>query len=367
MNYGILPNLTKDYILKQITQENIFEYYLGISVTTDGLIKCPPVIRAGDKKPTCSFYYSNNGKLRLRDWAGYFWGDCFDVVAYILRVDSKDKKGFGVILDQISRDFKLHKYKDSSYITTGSTFDERDVNTKIKKGKALFQFQPRNWLKQDADFWLAGNINSKLLKIGRVYPVLYAWINKNLVYNFNPKDPCYAYYFAPEDIKFYFPARQTYRFLGNSSYLQGIDLFEPDRFGIITKSYKDVLSMKSFDLQAIAPSSESVPLKQDEWISIKHKCDFYVSLYDFDRQGVIMSNKLRKLYNIQPLFFTTRFPKFSTKHYRAFKGIKDFYDFVKKYGKNATIDLIEDTKDHFNNQLDNHQDYEELDNLKNPF
>lgn len=353
-NLGILPSLTKDFLMSHITQEQIFEKYLGIPVTTDGLVISP--LRARDNTPTCSFYYSSNGKLRFRDWGGYFWGDCYDAVGYLLHVDSKSKKGFGVILDQIARDFKLHKYADT-HVQTGDTFDVREANTKVKR-KTLITFQGRNWTKQDADFWKAGNMTKAGLEEGRVYPCLYVWVNNNLIYNFNPNDPAYAYYFTPNDIKIYFPLRKTYRFIGNTSYLQGIDLLEPDEIGIITKSYKDVLSMRTFNIQAVAPSSESTPVSKEQWFKLKWTCNMWFTLMDFDRQGVVMSNKLRKLYPVQPLFFGSyHFPKFSNKHYKVFKNVKDFYDFTKHYGKDATNQLIDEVKFHFSKELDDYDTY----------
>lgn len=356
MNLGILPNLTKDYILSKITQEQIFEKYLGIPVESNSTTLVRSPLRANDNIPTCSFYYSENGKLRFRDWAGYFWGDCFDAVGYKLYVDSKDKKGFGVILDQIARDFRLHKYSDS-LIDTGSTFDEREANTKVKR-KTIITFKGRIWNKWDADFWKSGNISSKNLEEARVYPCAYIWVNNNLIYNFKPNDPAYAYYFTPNDIKIYFPLRTTYRFIGNTNYLQGIDLLVPDRIGIITKSYKDVLSMRTFNLQAISPSSESTPISPIQWSKLKWTCNHWFTLLDFDRQGVVMTNKLRKLYPVQPLFFGNfHFPKFSNKHYRAFKNVKDFYDFVKIYGKTATTCLIEEATFYFEKEFDDYDEY----------
>lgn len=359
-NLGILPPLTKDYIMSRISQEQIFEKYLGVPVVLDGVIKSP--LRARDDDPSFSFYYSNNGKLRARDWAGYFWGDCFDVVGFILHVDSKDKKGFGVILDQIARDFRLHKYSDRK-IESGDTTDIREANIRVKKITSI-TFQGRNWIKQDADFWKAGNITKAWLEIARVYPALYIWVNNNLIYNFNPKDPAYVYYFTPTDIKVYFPFRTKYRFIGNTSYLQGIDLLEPDMFGIIQKSYKDVISMKTFDLQAVASSSESTPISKDQWFKMKWTCNMWFSLLDFDRQGVVMTNKLRKLYPIQPLFFGNyHFPVFSNTHFKVFKNVKDWFDFVKHYGKEATFDLIGDVTYHFQKEVDNYDQYA-TDNLK---
>lgn len=373
---GILPTLNKDYILSQVSEEQIFEYYLQIKVELGVLLKSPPTIRTGDDDPTFSFKYSDNGKLRARDWAGYFWGDCFDAVAYVLRINSKDKKSFSVILDRIARDFKLHKYSDTYLASTGSTIDARDVSTKIKH-RTTIQFQPRNWNKLDADFWLKGNIGSKMLGVGRVFPCQYVWINSNLVYTYVPKDPAYAYFFNQDNIKVYFPFRDKFRFLSNTSYLQGIDLLETDRIGVITKSYKDVLSMKSFSLQAVAPSSETVPITPAQWFKLQCTCDHWFSLMDFDRTGILMARKLRTLYGIQPLFFNGYKPlnkrldsgesgAFTglklAQSYRGYPTVKDFYNYVDIYGKEKTFQLINETTNLYQNRFDSY-DKEMYDNL----
>lgn len=381
MEYGILESLTKSYILSQITQEQIFEYYLGIKVEVEVLLTTPSVIRPRDSNPTFSFKYSDNGKLRARDWAGYFWGDCFDVVAYVLRVNANDKKSFMVILDQIARDFRLHKYADKITLT-GNTFDPREA-TKIPRGKVLIQFQPRGWDKNiDGKFWLSGNINSKLLEIGRVFPCQYIWLNNNLNYNFNPKDRAYAYYFTPNDIKIYFPDRTKYRFLSNTSYLQGIDLLEPDEFGIITKSYKDVLSLKSFGIQAVAPPSETVPISLADWHILRRTCNHWFTLMDFDRTGILMTRKLRDLYGTRPLFFSNykTLQKLIDKNgefkgnklasnYPSYAGVKDFYDKIKLFGVDSTRLLIDNTRKLYEEEFNNFNKnmYEDLSWIKNNY
>ena len=378
MELGILTPLTKPYILSQITQEQIFEYYLGIKVETEVLLTTPSIIRPKDSNPTFSFKYSDNGKLRARDWAGYFWGDCFDLVAYILRLKADDKKSFNIILDQIARDFRLHKYSSNIKLETGNAFDAREIR-KGSKTKVLIEFQPRGWNKNiDGKFWLAGNIGTKLLDIGRVYPCEYVWINSNVNYRFHPKDPAYAYYFTPSDIKIYFPARKAYRFLTNTNYLQGIDLLQPAEFGIITKSYKDVLSLKSFGIQAVAPSSETVPITVEQWHKLKYTCPHWFTLMDFDRTGILMTRKLRNLYGTRPLFFS----KYNTlqkegefrgtqlaNNFQSFAGVKDFYDKSKLFGVDATRKLIEDVKEMFREEFDNYDKemYENLSWIKNNY
>lgn len=376
---GILPTLDKSYILSQITQEQIFELYFNHKVETGLMLRCPSVIRTNDDNPSFSYYYSVNGKLRGQDFAGYFHGDCFDAVAKALHLNSKDSKSFNLILDRIARDFRLHKYSDKEFINSGMTFDPREA---VKhKSKALIQFKPREWNKIDEDFWWAGNINRKILAKGRVFPCEFIYLNNQLVYTLVPKDPAYAYFFSQNEIKIYFPFRKNYRFLSNSSYLQGKDILEPSEIGIITKSYKDVLSLRSFGISAIAPSSETVPISKEDWDQVKHSCNHWFSLYDFDRTGILMSRKIRNLYGVQPLFFSQYKilqNKLESKageymglklaeNFRSFATVKDFYDYVKGFGKLNAESLIESIRNKYEERFENYEIemYNNLNWLKN--
>ena len=53
--------VTKEMILKKVSQEQLMEHYLGIPVKK-GLFKSP--LRK-DKNPTCSFYWNKNGDLGI--------------------------------------------------------------------------------------------------------------------------------------------------------------------------------------------------------------------------------------------------------------------------------------------------------------
>lgn len=358
MNYGLLPKLTKDYILSKISEEQIFEHYLGIKVQFDTLLIAPSVIRSRDHRPTCSFYYSSNGKLRFRDFAGYFWGDAFDIVAFINRLNSRDKKDFGIILDIIARDFRLHKYEGKIEIASGSTYDVRDTNFKvaIPKKKIKFEIKKREWNQLDARFWIQGNITKRILDRYEIHPAQYIWKNGDLVYTYNTKDPAYVYAFGDGNFKIYFPYRKDWRFLSNCSVLQGFKQIMPDRIGIITKSYKDVASLASFNLQAVAPSSETTLITKDEWFTLKNTCEHWFSLMDYDRTGIIMAKKLRKEYGIHPLFFAKDKYKSLAKNYIDF-GVKDFFEFVTKFGKDETSKLIDNTINKFEKQFERLDQY----------
>ena len=83
-------------------------YYLKIPVnetTCIGSSFCNPFRE--DKHPTCNFYYDDNGKLRLRDFAGdlldrLYNMDVFDVVGKVNNINSNDKQGFKLIQNIIN-------------------------------------------------------------------------------------------------------------------------------------------------------------------------------------------------------------------------------------------------------------------------
>lgn len=358
MKLGVLPALTKDYILKRITQEQIMEKYLNVPVVFGKLIIAPSVIRSKDNNPTCSFYYNDQGRLRFRDLSGAFWGDCFDVVAKAINVNSSGKREFQLILHTIAKDFRIHKYIDITEVNNYNKVTSSFFNSnKKKKLKTIIGVIPRQWNYHDDSYWKKFNITRQLLGVGKVYPAEEIYISKNhldstKVYQYATKDPAYCYFGGKDENgidnwKIYYPLRKKYgdkpRFHSNSSFLQGKHLITCDRIGIITKAYKDVLSFRSIGLQAIAPSAESVLISKDDYFWFKNKFDFVVSCMDYDRAGMRMAQLLRKTYGIPPLMFTNGY-------YNSFNyGAKDFAAYMELKGKDATLKIL---KKLYNNHLE---------------
>lgn len=369
MNFGILPDLTKTYILDRISQEAIMEKYLapyGVTkVQTDRQILSP---FRKENNPSCGFYYNSNGKLRIRDLGGSFWGDCFDVVAWVLKVNANNKKSFQLILHTIAKDFRIHKYVNNKEVTnydiiTKNFFTKR----KTKKPKLIIKVIPRKINYHDVAYWKKFNINELLLNIGRVYFAEEIYISRDnmnytQIYSYSTKDPAYCYYGGKtdniDDWKIYYPFRpkptkkgDKPRFHSNSSFLQGKHLITCGRIGIITKAYKDVLSFRSIGLQAVAPSAESILISQEDYWFMKNKFDFLISCMDYDTAGIRMMKKLYKHYRIQPFMLTNGTN--NTVNY----GVKDFAEQIDKNGVLKTKNLINNI---YKKYL---PDFEELDTL----
>ena len=343
MNLEILPNLSKDYILQFVSQEQIFERYLGVPVEFGTFFNNP--LRT-DRNPTCSFKWSGN-KLRMKDWSGYFWGDCFDLVGLIEGFgtpDKLDKKAFMTVLERIAKDFSLHKF-------AGSDISPVRISRPIPTGELAnsifykFEVYPRTWDKIDAKFWLPHGIYRDALAYFNVHPVQELWINDRQDYVHVDNDPAYAYYWGKDEkhrdlFKIYFPLRKKVRFKMNCNVVEGLNKITPGEICIITKSYKDVMAIKclthdKYDINAIAPPSEShlMPKKAIEKVWADYK--YVASLMDFDYAGRNMAWRLKATYNISPLFLTNG--KTNTKNY----GSKDFSAYVKDNPREKVAELLE--------------------------
>lgn len=331
--------LTKQLILSKVSQVTIFSTYLNLSdklvqycIDTGELI-CSPI--RDDIHPTCGFRYDNKGKLKFKDFAGYFWGDCFDVVAYVMSIiykksyDVSDKKDFIKILRHITFTFKDIFYGQEKDINLVN-----EINTAIgaiKHQKQIIELVVRTWNEYDKEYWNKIGVPLQFLNVNFIYPVEQYYINRKInpepKYFYNINDPCYGYCLGKDrsgiyNIKLYFPNREksVTRFITNCNHLEGIYNLDKTNYDIIviTKSTKDRLSLGATLIRlsslygelnkscigVINVPHETYRLRQNEydWLSGKlNKDGKIVSLMDNDITGKCEAIWLRDNYNIIPL------------------------------------------------------------------
>lgn len=267
MGVKINFKLTKDYILSKVDQITIFSTYfnLPIEIINDcinkgTLIKSP--LRY-DEHPTCGFKYNNKGKLKFRDFGGYFWGDCFDAVAFIIsnmenykNLDINKKEDFVKVLRHITFTFKNIFYGNEKDPLINESIKET-IN-KIKKQKPIIELVVREWNDIDIKYWKQFNIDLQTLNINFIYPIDQFYINRKInpepKYYYSEKDICYGYFLGRDrdninSIKIYFPNRDksNTRFITNCNHLEGIYQLDKNDYDIIiiTKSTKDRVSIYS--------------------------------------------------------------------------------------------------------------------------
>ena len=127
------------------------------------------------------------------------------------------------------------------------------------------------------------------------------------------------------------PTKRKYRFLSNwhSTLIQGSkQLPKSGDVLVITKSLKDVMSLYEFGITAVAPNSENLFLTDAQYDKLRLRFNSIYLLYDRDLPGVKSANKIRKKHKDLKVLLV---PK-----------VKDFTDYVKKYGTLKTLNLIEE-------------------------
>lgn len=339
----ILPKLTVKYILDRVNQEDIFSAYFGIPTSTiEAIVGTNKKISApyrDDSDPSFGFTYRANGKLIARDFGGYFWGDCFDCVAFVLGYSQYVKFDFGRIMEDIAKTFGIHSHQHGD---KNIKYKKLDIQIKHKPVLRI-QIRKRKWMHVDGLYWYRKyGVTREILEKYNVFPVSYAYFNGNCIYEFDYDDPAYAYFLGFKDNieywKIYYPFRKKgNKFHSNGGIVQGIKQIQPAEFGIITKSLKDVMCLSSLNVQAIAPPSETTVLTVEQVRYIQSKWNCTLSLMDFDETGRNMARTLRRKYNIPSLFITNG--DFNTFDFG--KKVKDISDYHAKYGHDQTLKLKE--------------------------
>ena len=370
-------NVNKNFVLSKVSQVTIFATYFNISPETiqycidSGNFICSPIRE--DVHPSFGFKYDNRGRLKGKDFAGYFWGDCFDAAAFVIsrlenkRINIANKGDFIYVLKHI-----MITHRQIFY---GGEQDETLTNSikvsidRIRKKKPNIELVVRDWNKYDEDYWQQFGVSLPYLNRHFVYPVEQYYIERNInpepKYYYDVKDPCYAYLlghkkgFLPS-IKLYFPNRPhgSTRFITNCNHLEGIyNLYYNDYdYIVLTKSTKDRLSLGctwdnlslGYNKQPLKVGFINIPhetyrLREFEytWMISKLKFDGkLISLMDNDRTGLEEAWWLRNKYNIQSIIIP------------RYLGCKDFAELRSKYDITQLTNFIKQTLEFLNYEKD---------------
>ena len=151
----ISNTINKAYILNNANQVAIFAKYLNIDeddinhcLVSGSLMQSP--IRV-DERPSAGFRYNTRGVLKMRDFGGYFWGDCFDIVALVLSrkgntINITKSDHFKYVLNHIAVEMDIADGVKEDNITS--------LVTQVCRTKRLITFEPRSWNNIDKRIWI---------------------------------------------------------------------------------------------------------------------------------------------------------------------------------------------------------------------
>lgn len=364
---------TKDFILNKISQITIFSAYTGIDVSTiETCISKGKLISSPfreDKHPSFGFKYDSKGKLKGRDFAGYWWGDCIDAAATVISemigrpLDVSNKEDFMYVLKHIVYKFRNIFYGEETDVNFNKAIDACITN--IRSNKQIIKIVTRSWNQDDSKYWNKYGISLNFLNTHFVYPIEEFYINEKInpipkyIYSKRPKDVAYAYYLGQDskgisNFKIYFPNRtkKDYsRFITNCNILEGILNLERDDYDfiIVTKSTKDRLCLESYfseylsftgdglqeikNVGVINIPHETYKLRDIEIDFLKSKCPSgrIISLMDNDYTGIREAIYLRDNHNIFPIIIPKKY------------GAKDFSELYSLYRINQIHKFVKET------------------------
>lgn len=319
-------NVTKEFVLNNLSEEQIFCYYLGIQQVTKKLI-CSRL--RSDKNPTCGFYRNSKGELYLHDFATGEFYNCISLVMALYNVN------YYQALRVIANDFNLKEFPN---LVKNPGVNIKDVKKYKDEGMSKIQIEMKDFTPQELEYWNQFGISKNTLKKFRVYSCRSVFLNDNLFSLLNYPQMAFGYYGGKLDgnelWRIYYPLNKEkgIRFLTNwpAKKIQGFEMLpKKGNLLVITKSMKDVMCLNEFGITAIAPNSENLFISESVMDNLRKRFKVIVVLYDTDIAGIANMRKIRKIF---PDLIYTWIPR---KY-----GAKDISDFYKCFGKQKTLNLI---------------------------
>lgn len=322
--------LTKENVLKKVSELQIFEYYFENRITLRESYTNP--LRA-DSSPGCKFFIGRTNKLLFIDTSRQnSVRDCFGFVC------DKYNCNLRMALQIINRDFKLgfegeelgHLVYDFSQPTLDYFEEQKEEEKKLLCLKRAFRYA-------DKKYWQQYGVDLMTLKKFNVIPIQTVFYDNRILWRNSEENPIYCYNFPNEKKKkIYRPLEKDkkYKFISSSGMggiYQGFDqLPKKGDLLIITKSMKDVMTLHGFGYPAIAPNSENCSIPLDFYDNLLDRFREIILFYDNDEAGLLATSQISEDLDMSYILIPKQY------------GVKDISDFYKKYGPQDTETLLDE-------------------------
>jgi hypothetical protein len=208
------------------------------------------------------------------------------------------------------------------------------VSRPVSKPEIRIRIKSKSFTKEAYEFWNQYYVTERELIFNRVQLVDYVWFNDEQQFPYKVKELMFGY---PEwnhetsrwHWQLYCPYSKEFKFrndlLENQIFSWNNLIFDESSNLVITKSKKDVICLNSFGVQAVSSRSESTKIKDKTVRLLQESYKNTLLLYDNDLAGL-------KAVEHYPTLESVIIPIDS--------GEKDFSDFLKKYGRRESKQLL---------------------------
>lgn len=310
--------LSKEELLKVISQEDIFRFYLGSNFVLNKSISSP--IRK-DSIPSFSLFYSTKGDLLYKDFSHQESGDCIKFIQRLFSID------YHSALKKIQHDIIDKNNFSTNYTKVDNNNSERLYTPKYKRQTEI-TIQPKPFRKKDYEWFKSQGISDFTLDKFNVQCADKVYINSKLSLIGLVNNPIY-FYTQNSRYRIYIPLNpKGRRWYGNmlSQDLQGLE-YIPDNSNsliLIQKSYKDLMAIsEQLGIYGVCKPGEGYKWLQEDILKLQSKSSKLITNFDYDFCGVHNANDLKKKYKIPYIFMSNS---------RTEKRL-DYTDTYKLYGK----------------------------------
>lgn len=272
-------------ILERVDEYSLYCHYLGYEIDIGGSYPVPDTLRffnkmGPDRHKSFGVFERRTGgnlphELLWKDQAGGFTGDIFELVRRVF--------GYGTRYEAMQRilaDFGIGDTPTSQSILPANNIPKRYA-TPIE-----IQIKSKPWTTRDLLYYDRYNIDQNILDRYNTTVLHYYWMTAaqrkpflcrgmGFAYRIFNKYQLYFPYAISKDEKF----RNDWDELCVPGFAQ---LQHNSDLCIITKAYKDVMCLRSFGYEAVAPRSENILLPEECIGFLKRKYKKILVLFDND-------------------------------------------------------------------------------------
>lgn len=284
--------LSIESILKSITHYDIFRHYItGFEVYNK---RFRSELRR-DNSPSCSIKPLMNGSISYKDHANGEHYNCFDYVS------AKFGLSFKEALVLISNDFGLDLTPEKVE-RKPTDFEALRYNKPLENASyADIKICSVPFTIEGLRYWKQYGIDRELLELYNIKQIKGFYINHQFIEISKNEVLAFAYCFGNYTYKILRPYAGEWKWTSNCrpNTVQGFSqLPDSGDFLVITKSLKDVITLRKLGYYAVAPQSENTVLPAKFIAYIKKRWNTIILYYDNDVPGIDAANHHSFLYEL---------------------------------------------------------------------
>jgi hypothetical protein len=316
--------VSKEGIESKVNDYHIFSYYYP-ALKYGRVVKSP---FRDDLKPSFGIFRTHDDKTLYKDLGTGEVGGAINFVSRLFNLGFKDA------INKINADFNLGFMP---YYTLNEIPKTKSIIQKVpnRPQKLLISVFKRLWQDYDINYWKMFGLSLEELKMSHTYPIKAFRIGEGRTILADKLAYSLDFYDDGDGImmrKIYQPFSKTMKWRTNLTPLvvDGIkELPQTDINLIITKSRKDRLVLKHFNLSSISTNSETSFIPEQVFYDFTKRFNKIHILFDNDKTGINNAEKFANKYNLNILTI----PKYWK--------VKDIAEFRFKYGELTTKNFIQ--------------------------